>query len=104
MEKEKSSRKPLTLEILFQQKEDIQDLVNNKEYSSLILKESFIALKDAIKKKQSSIQLFDISNLGFIISIKKENYKPCLENILKYYEALEDYKTCSQITNLIKKL
>lgn len=104
MGKSESPQKPLALEILFQQIEDLQDLVNNKEYASFILKESYKTITNAIKKKQSTVQLFNISNLGFIISIKKENYKPCLQSILKCYEEIEDYKTCSQINKLISKL
>lgn len=104
MSKSKTPKKPLALEIIFQQIEDLQDLATNKEYASFILKESYKIITEAIKKKQPTAQLFNISNLGFVISVKKENYKLCLQNIIKCYEEIEDYKTCSQINKLISKL
>ena len=104
MAKEESKHKPLSLEIIFQQIEDIREITSNKEYSDFILRESYKAIKEALRKKQPEVQLFNIANLGFIISVKKENYKPCLHNILKYYEEIEDYKSCSQINKLINKL
>ena len=79
-------------------------LSNYTNDASFILKESYKTITNAIKKKQPTVQLFNISNLGFIISIQKENYKPCLQSILKCYEEIEDYKTCSQINKLISKL
>jgi len=101
---EKQIHKPLALEITFNQKEDLLDLAQNEKYKKFILEETYKALKDNIPSKPERIQLFDIINFGFVISISSEDYNKCLYSVLKHFESIEDYSSCSDVKKLLKQL
>lgn len=104
METMEEKTKPIALEITFLKKEDILELANNKKYTKFILEEAYKVIKDNISDKPEKIQLFDIINFGLTISIDSKDFPKCLHSILKYYESIEDYETCSELEELIKHL
>ena len=53
-------------------------------------------------KKLDKIDLFNIVNLGYNISLGKEDFISTLNVILKMYERKEDYLECATVQNLIK--
>jgi uncharacterized protein YktA (UPF0223 family) len=101
---ENEAYKPLPLEITFNQTEDLLELSQNKKYRKFILEETYRALKTNIPLKSEKIQLFDIINFGFIISVSSENYSKCLYSVLKHFESIEDYDSCSDVKELLKQL
>jgi hypothetical protein len=70
----------------------------------LLLENSLAALKQSIRKNKSECVLFDVTNLNLKVIIKKSNYKNLLNQILKYYEQIEDYQMCSEIVKLKHRL
>lgn len=100
----KQIHKPLALEIAFNQKEDLLELVDNKSYRTLIIEEAYKAIKDNIDSKPEKLQLFEIINLNIIISIDFKNFDKCLYSALKHFESIEDYDTCSTVKELLKQL
>ena len=101
---EKQVHQPLALEITFNQKEDILELSKDINYRKFIIEETYKNIKENISSKQNTIQLFEIINMGIIVSLNYNNLNKCLENILKYYESVEDYTTCLEIKDILKKL
>lgn len=99
---ENKIHKPLPLNINFQKPEDLLPLLEKKEYKKLLIEECYKHIKDNLKSDK--ISLFNIVNLGIIISIKSENFKVCLENILKHFESSEDYDSCLTVKELLKEL
>ena len=101
---EKPTYKPLALEITFNQKEDLLELAQNEKYKKFILEETYKAIKDNISSKPERIQLFDIINFGFVISLDSKDFDKCLYSVLKHFESIEDYSSCSDVKQLLKQL
>ena len=95
---------PLKMEINYDSIEELDEFVHNGEFRILLLENSLAALKQSIRKNKSECVLFDVTNLNLKVIIKKSNYKNLLNQILKYYEQIEDYQMCSEIVKLKHRL
>jgi hypothetical protein len=105
MEKNSSDKeKILNINITYSNKEDLMLLSKEPKFVSLVLENSLTQIKKSIKSKSNSAKLINIHNFNVTIELDKSNFKPVLDNILKYYESLEEYDKCSEIKNLIDGL
>ena len=96
--------KATTIELIYDNKEDLLKLAEKSEFCEFILNDSIKAIKKAIKYKQPKVNLFNISNLSVIIEINKSQYKSELTQAEKLYASMEDYEECSKIKKLIDKI
>jgi hypothetical protein len=74
------------------------------EVKKVIMDELIDAIKDGIKRRRANISLFQINDSNYIVGLDKKQWKPSLESALKYYEAQEEYKICSEIKQIIDSL
>ena len=96
--------KATTIELIYDNKEDLLKLAEKSEFCEFILNDSIKAIKKAIKYKQPKVNLFNISNLSVIIEINKSQYKSVLTQSEKLYASMEDYEECSKIKKLFDKI
>lgn len=74
------------------------------EVQKVVMDELIDAIKDGIKRRRANISLFQINDSNYIVGLDKKQWKPSLETALKYYEAQEEYKVCSEVKKLIDSL
>jgi hypothetical protein len=98
-----SEDKALNLNLVYFEEEDLFNLLENEEFSSFIITESYKRIKKALEEKLDKIELFTISNLMLSIEAEKNNFKPILDTVLEYFAKIEEYKKCSEVKNLIEK-
>ena len=103
-QKAKLEKQRKTLEIIYNDGEDLKELATKEEFREFILKDSLKSINKAIKNNLDKVELFNIFNLSLIIELDKSNYKNVLENISKHYIEDENYEMCSSINKLIKKI
>lgn len=85
----------------------IEQVYNHPELKRIVIKELIEAVKEGIRTKRKSINLFQISDSDLIIEVSREDWKPALNKALNYYAELdttEDYKKCVEIRDMIKQL
>lgn len=104
MKTETKPQIPLRLEIKYESKEDLEEFASSGEFSTLILEKGLLALKGAIRKNKSECILFEIVNFDFKVVVKKPHYKTLLNRAISYYEHLEDYTMCQELTKLKSRL
>jgi hypothetical protein len=68
------------------------------------MRDSFKAIKEAIKNDKTTIELFNIVNLSVIIKLSSLYYPSALKKISKYFEEYEEYEKCAEIKQLLNKL
>ncbi len=73
MEKETKKKKITNIEISYSTKRELKELSNKEEFRDIIMKDSFKAIKEAIKNNNTTVELFNIENLKEIK--KKKNLK-----------------------------
>ena len=95
---------PLKLDIQYEEKEELDNFAMDENFHRLITENTFAALKQAIRKNKSECILFDVINFDLKVKVKKANYKKLLDQLLKYYEGIEDYTTCSELIKLKARL
>ena len=87
----------LSLEILFEYKEELDTLLEDEDFHQLILDEAFKVISEAVKNESGEAKIAYISNLGSSVLVHKNNFKEVLDTVLKFYEKKEDYDKCSEI-------
>ena len=74
------------------------------EVKEVVIEEVIVAIKDAIKRKKSSIELFEVANSDYYLELKKDQFKTSLETALEYFVEKEEYDRCIECRDLINKL
>ena len=74
------------------------------EVKEVVIEEVIIAVKDAIRRKKSSIELFEVANSDYYLELKKDQFKTSLETALEYFVEKEEYDRCIECRDLINKL
>ena len=99
--KSKSKREVTNIEIIWEKKGDVLDLINTESFTNFVLEESYKAIKSAIEEDLKVVELFNIQNLSIIVELEKSHFSSVLEKIKEMYVGLEDYEECTKIQNLI---
>lgn len=96
------NRNVVEIELTYEDVELIPNLVEEESFIEHILTETYDSVSYAVEHSLTQIDLFNIVNLGYNVSIQKEDYIPVLRVILKMYEKKEDYLECATVKNLIQ--
>jgi len=104
MEKKTKKKKITNIEISYSNKRELKELSNKEEFRDIIMKDSFMAIKDAIKNNYTTIELFNIVNLSIIIKLSSLYFPTALKRISNYFEENEEYEKCAEIKKLINKI
>jgi hypothetical protein len=96
------SRQATEIELTYDSVELIPNLGDEEAFKEHILKETYDAISYAVENNLKQIDIFNIVNLGYNISIQEENFVTILNVILKMYEKKEDYLECATVKNLIQ--
>jgi hypothetical protein len=99
-----TTRKPVNIELILNQQEELEILKKSVEFNTFVFKEVLAAITDAIKTKLPEAKIFNIINFNYILTISKTDFKQVLENMIQFHIKHEDYLVCKEIDKLIKKL
>ena len=95
---------PLKIDIQYEEEEELDEMLLNEEFTTFILENSLVALKQAIRKNKSECVFAEVVNYNYKIKIPKTQYKNLIKVLLKHYEAKEDYSTCSELMRLESRI
>ena len=104
MEKEKIKREIPNIEIKYSNKRQLKELQNKEGFRNLVMRDSFKSIKEAIKNKWRTVELFNIVNLSVIIKISSLYYPSALKKISKYFDINEEYEKCAEIKDILSSL
>ena len=104
MENKTKKRKITNIEISYSTKRELKELSNKEEFQNIIMRDSFKAIKEAIKNDKTTVELFNIVNLSVIIKLSYLYYPSALKKISNYFEEYEEYEKCAEIKQLLNKL
>jgi len=104
MENKTKKRKITNIEISYSTKRELKELSNKEEFQNIIMRDSFKAIKEAIKNDKTTVELFNIVNLSVIIKLSYLYYPSALKKISNYFEEYEEYEKCAEIKQLINKI
>ena len=74
------------------------------EVKEVVIEEVIVAVREAIRRKKSSIELFEVANSDYYLELKKDQFKISLETALEYFVEKEEYDRCIECRDLINKL
>jgi len=74
------------------------------EVKEVVIEEVIFAIKDAIKRKKSKIELFEVANSDYYLELDKDKFKTSLETAIEYFVEKEEYDRCIEVRDLINKL
>jgi hypothetical protein len=74
------------------------------EVKEVVIEDFIVAVREAIRRKKSSIELFEVANSDYYLELKKDQFKSSLETALEYFIEKEEYDRCIECRDLINKL
>ena len=98
--KKKKKREVLSIEILYDFKDELEDLVNNEDFNQLILDEAISTISNALDKNQKSSRVFYVPNLECSVVLEKRNFSKVLNKAIDFYEDQENYAKCAELVTL----
>jgi len=102
--KEDKEQEVTHIEIAYSNQEELDELASSEIFRKFIGEKTLEKIEYAVEHNLEVVELFNIFNMSLIVELKKENFKPVLERIIKPFEDVEDYETCIKIKSIIKKL
>ena len=104
MEKENKKREILSVEILYDDKEDLDVLTESEDFHQLLFDEVVVGIEEALETNFSQAKIIYIPNLECSVIIYRRNFKAAIEEVIKFYENQEDYKKCAELVKLKNKV
>ena len=104
MEKENKKREVLSVEILYDDKEDLDILTESEDFHKLLFDEVVTGIEEALAASTSTAKVIYIPNLECSVTIYRRNFKAAIEGVIKFYEKQEDYKKCAELVKLKNKV
>ena len=99
MEKKKD-RDILSIEIQYDYKDELKELVDSEKFNQLLLDEAIITIKNALDKDRKSTRIFYVPNIECSVVLEKRNFNKVLSKAIEFYEDQEDYVKCSELVKL----
>jgi len=100
--KQIKTRSAVEIELTYEEVGLIPNLLEEDSFKDHILTEAYDAISYAVENSLDKVDLFNIVNLGYNVSLEKKDFISSLNMILKMYERKEDYLECATVQNLIK--
>ena len=102
--KKKKERDILSIEIQYDYKEELKELVESEDFNKLLIDEAITTIEHALDKQRKSARIFYVPNLECSVVLEQRNFTKVLETAIKFYEQQEDYKRCAELVSLKKKV
>ena len=99
MEKKKD-REILSIEILYDYKEELDELVENDDFSRLMFQEAIATIENALNKKRKTARVFYIPNIDCSVMLEYKNFIKVLNTAIQFYEQQEEYDECAKLVRL----
>ena len=100
----KKKERDVSLEIIYDHKEELEELIESRDFHQLLLDESIKVIEESLKMKENEVKLFSISNLDCFIILNKIDFPKVINKAIELYESLEDYDKCAELVKLKKKV
>lgn len=104
MDKEIKKREILAVEIIYDDKEDLDILTESEDFHKLLFDEVVTGIEEALESKASTAKIIYIPNLECSVTIYRRNFRAAIEGVIKFYEKQEDYAKCAELVKLKKKV
>jgi hypothetical protein len=104
MGKENKKREILSVEILYDDKEDLDVLTESEDFHKLLFDEVVAGIEEALETNFTQAKIIYIPNLECSVIIYRRNFKAAIEGVIKFYEKQEDYNKCAELVRLKRKV
>ena len=103
MEKKKD-REILSIEILYDYKEELDELVGNDDFSRLMFQQAVATIENALNKKRKTARVFYIPNIDCSVILEYKNFIKVLNTAIQFYEQQEEYDECAKLVRLKERV
>lgn len=100
----KKERDVLSIEIQYDETEELEALVESEDFHKLLLNEAIATIKYALTKKRKSSRVCYVPNLECSVVLEQRNFAKVLNTAIKFYEQQEDYTQCAELVKLKKQV
>ncbi len=104
MEEENKKREILSVEILYDDREDLDILTESEDFHKLLFDEVVAGIEEALETNFTQAKIIYIPNLECSVVMYRRNFKAAIEGVIKFYEKQEDYDKCAELVRLKRKV
>ena len=98
--KNKKEREILSIEILYDDKEELNELLDSDDFSRLMFQEAIATIENALNKKRKTARVFYIPNIDCSVMLEYKNFIKVLNTAIQFYEQQEEYDECAKLVRL----
>ena len=80
----KKDREILSIEILYDYKEELDELVDSTDFNRLMFEEAVATIENALSKKRKTARVFYIPNLDCSVILDYKNFTKVLDNAIHF--------------------
>lgn len=102
--KKKKERDILSIEIQYDYKEELDELVESNDFIRLMFEEAIATINNALDKNRKTARVCYIPNLDCSVVLEERNFVKVIENAIKFYEQQEEYDECVELVSLKNKI
>ena len=102
--KSKKERDILSIEILYDYREELDELVGSKDFNRILLEEAITTIENALDKERKSARIFYIPNLDCSVILDYRNFNKVLNTAIQFYEQQEEYDECVKLVKLKEQI
>ena len=102
--KSKKEREILSIEILYDDKEELNELLDSDDFSRLMFQEAIATIENALSKKRKIARVFYIPNIDCSVMLEYKNFIKVLNTAIQFYEQQEEYDKCAELVTLKNKI
>jgi hypothetical protein len=94
----------VAINLEFENYRSVIDFIQNEK--SLLFTETFNEIKKSIKNddEMANVANLIVNDEVIVINIDKKDWPLHLNYSIEYFESVEDYETCIEISNVVKNL
>ena len=98
--KKKKERDVLSIEIHYDYKDELKELLEDEDFNKLLLDECIITIKNGLNRNRKSTRIFYVPNIECSVVLEKRNFGKVLDTAITFYENQEDYVKCAELVKL----
>jgi hypothetical protein len=102
--KKKKERDILSIEIIYDEPAELDELVESEEFNKLLIDEAIDTIEHSLDKNRKSGRVCYIPNIECSVVLEERNFHRVIDNAIKFYEIQEDYKKCVELVKLKEKV
>lgn len=95
-------RKLINIKVIGATQTHLNEFIDENKGS--LFSETFAGIKQAMRRNKSIADICNVNTTNALITLEKENWENALSSSLGYFESVDEFEKCKEISSTLKML